>query len=432
MNSRISALFVGLLVIGLKPLLAFTEYRPLGGISGSNLSVGDYHPVRESDLVKLPGLRPPEAELLKRTLEQRYRRSLAATPNGIARRAVPKIFRDGPSFARARGIYAELRYAQNNPFIGKVYKANAEHHDLYLRPRWQRPPFGIQVKTHGNANPQQYASDMVKDHRARWFVIPDDHVEGVQKYWREQGAKFQAQGNTQKATDAYKAANRVKPLGATSEQLRREMERGGRILIREANARYVSLGAAIALAGLPAIYSVTTEGYFSEQAAWRLGNAVAIGSGAMIVNHALAKYKGGALQGTLRGNAITCLVLVGVDTGYAFVEFGGTKAFNRPEFYERLGGGLGATALGFAVGTPVATYTTALAAETGPCAPVIGGAAGVVSGMAAGALGYVGGEKVTRFGLTIFAPKMLLESDLSAVRSARGELEVNLAQLSAP
>jgi hypothetical protein len=192
------------------------------------------------------------------------------------------------------------------------------------------------------------------------------------------------------------------------------------------------LGAAIALAGLPAIYSVTTEGYFSEQAAWRLGNTVAVGSGAIIVNHALAKYKGGALQGTLRGNAITCLVLVGIDTGYAFVEFGGTKAFNGPEFYERLGGGLGATALGFAVGTPVATYATVLAAETGPFAPAIGITAGVASGMAAGALGYVGGEKVTRFGLTVFAPQMLLESDLSGVRSARGELEANLAQLSAP
>lgn len=125
---------------------ALQRYQTLGETSAA--VVEEYHTIKEADRVILPGLRPSSAELLMLTLEKRYRRTLGGkSPDDIAKKGVPKIFSDGPSFARARGIYAEFWYAERHPEAGLVSKQNATQNDLYTRPKSQKPPVGIQVKT---------------------------------------------------------------------------------------------------------------------------------------------------------------------------------------------------------------------------------------------------------------------------------------------
>ena len=90
---------------------------------------------------------------------------------------------------------------------------------------------------------------------------------------------------------------------------------------------------------------------------------------------------------------------------------------------------MSATAVGFAVGLPVGTWVTALAAETGPFAPVIGGAAGLVAAGATGAVGYIGGSAGTRWIINLVAPGMVEEQENQALRRVRAKRNQRLEQL---
>ena len=420
----------GLFGVCVGDALAFESYRPLGqaGASGILSSVEGYHPIKAADRVFLPGLRPPEAELLQQTLQQRYRRSLAKTPELLTRRAVPRIFADGPAFARARGIYAERWYANHNPQAGMVSSRNATQYDLYTRPLHQKPPVGIQIKSL-SGGPTAYARAMESDSRGR-FVIPDDHVEGLREHWRLLGEKHLASGRTSAAAESFRQRNRVKPLGSSMSNLEAEMKTGGRYLLREQSAQYVSYGAVAALILAPAIVDLATEGRISENGYRQVARGMALSSTAWGMNQLLANYRGGYLRGTLRGNVLTAAAILTVDTGMSIWQYGGTKAFSRPAFYENLGGGVGAMMLALVVGGNVAAYVTAAALpETGPWAPVIGGAAGLVAGTTAGIAGHIGGRSAARIALRIAAKDMLLQQDMKPIEEANAGIAKQIAAL---
>ena len=166
----------GFLFCRARELPTYGRYQPLHSHQSVLNRDGQagYHPIKASDRVNLPGLRPNSAELLQRTLAQRYSRSLGKSPEAISRKAVPKIFSDSPSFARARGIYAELRFVQMHPHIGLVGARNASQNDAYSRPVDRKAPIGYQIKTR-SGGPTAYASAMISDHPGLRTIWTDDH-----------------------------------------------------------------------------------------------------------------------------------------------------------------------------------------------------------------------------------------------------------------
>jgi hypothetical protein len=412
---------------------SYGRYQPLRSYQSApnqGSHVG-YHPIKAADRVTLPGLRPNSAELLQRTLAQRYSQSLGNSPEAISQKAVPKIFSDSPSFARARGIYAEFRYVQQNPHVGLVKTRNASQNDGYSRPIGQRAPTNYQFKTLGGG-PAAYARDMIKDHRAHLFVIPDDHVEGVREHWRRTGEAHLRAGRAAEAGNAFRQRNRVRPLGVTMKALEDEMREGGRFLLREQTARYVSFGAATALVLGPLVMDVAQDGELSALGARQAAHAMALMGGAAGTNHMLGKYRGGALRGTLRGNALTGAVMVLIDTSFAIHDFGGSAAFSRPAFYEQLGGGISGTALAVVVGFPVGTQVTIYAAGTGLWAPVIGGGAGFIVGGAAGLAGQFGGRSGTRMVMHLVMPDLYLQQSLQPVQEAKEAISKKIQETQSP
>ena len=71
----------------------------------------------------------------------------------------------------------------------------------------------------------------------------------------------------------------------------------------------------------------------------------------------------------------------------------------------------------------MAVYVTGLAVETGPLAPVISGASGVVAGSLSGMVGYVGGKSATRVLLDTVAPEIARKAEREAVAEIRANLD---------
>lgn len=435
-----NSFFYLLILAGFSPVICFGlepslpgRYHPIGLLESplSQAAARGYHPIKASDRVFLPGLRPQSAELLQQTLSERYPRTVGGSPVAIANKAVPKIFSDSRSFAQTRGIYAERWFVHRNPHIGLVGTRNASQLDAYSRIIGRKAPVGYQIKTL-SGGPADYARSMVADHRARWFVIPDDHVEAVRENWRQTGEAHLKAGRTVEAKQAFRQRKRVLPLGTTMKGLEDQMREGGRVLLREQTARYVSVGAAAALALGPALADYIEDGELSAAGARQAARTVSLFGSAAGTNYALGKYRNGALRGTLRGNVITGAVMVMVDTSFAIYDYGGAAAFSRPEFYEQLGGGISGTAMGLAVGIPVGAQVTAYTAYTGPWAPVIGGAAGIVTGGVAGLVGHIGGRSGTRFVMQLAMPDLYARQSLQSVREARETISRQITAAEAP
>lgn len=423
-------LFVSLVTIS--ACSGLERYHPFGATSSLSTSLADgaFHSIKSEDRVFLPGLRSRPAELLQLTLEQRYGRTLASEPGRLRNQAVPKIFSDGPSFARARGIYAEFWYVNQNPHIGFIRSRNDPQYDAYTRPRSQRK-IGIQIKTL-SGGPAAYASAMLKDHDAPQFVIPNDHVQAVRDHWKNVGDQLQQSGQLEEAKHAYRQFRRVRGLGITMAELEVEMRAGGRHLLRESSARYVSYGAAMALTIVPAVIQTMEDGYFSDKHMLIAGHWLALAGTANGMNYALSRVRNGALRGGLRGNALTGVALLVVDTTFTVHEFGGYSALSDPKFYERAGGSIGASTAGLTVGSIVGAWTTGVVASSGiglPLAVPVGAIAGLLSGTAAGIAGHIGGTNATRWTLGLFAKEMIIKHDLKTATSARIELDRKIAHL---
>ena len=108
-----NSFFYLLILAGFSPVICFGlepslpgRYHPIGLLESplSQAAARGYHPIKASDRVFLPGLRPQSAELLQQTLSERYPRTVGGSPVAIANKAVPKIFSDSRSFAQTRGI----------------------------------------------------------------------------------------------------------------------------------------------------------------------------------------------------------------------------------------------------------------------------------------------------------------------------------------
>jgi hypothetical protein len=317
---------------------------------------------------------------------------------------------------------AEAVFLDRNPQWGYVGKPNATQHDVYrlVVRNGRLVPEGGQVKYHDSGRPAFYARDMVKDSRAPRFLIPDDHVEATRAYLRSEAMRLEAAGDKPGAASRWRDYGRVRPIGATSTEIRTATTEAARSLAHERFATYTSLGASLALTLGPALYD-WARGDLPAGIAYRAARSLSVVGVGVGTDQALRWLGNGALRGTVRGNLIIGTALASTETVWLLHEHGWRRAFYQPDFYEQAVGGVSALALGLAGGA----YATGLAVETGPWAPLIGIGAGVITGT----VGYLGGTTVTRALIETLSPEMLRREERQRLAEVKSSLDRRIDKL---
>ena len=338
-------------------------------------------PAQSDSRPQLAGLRPKSVELLVDALLRKHRRLLAGNP-AKARELLLQRYQG--SHAQLRGYMAEAILVDRDPEWLYVAKPNATQHDVYRRVPGQKPPRNGQVKYHDSGKPALYARDMIKDHRAHEFLIPDDHVEATKAYLQSQAERLNASGDLGGAQRAWRDRGRVRPIGATAAEIRSVTSEAAQHVIREKYATYTSLGASLVLS-LPTLYGWVSGDLSPNIAAYRAARSLSLMGVGVGADFLLQRIGQGALRGTIRGNVIVGTAMTITEVAWLLGEHGWQRAFHRPEFYEQAIGGVSGLTLAIAS----FTFATGLAVETGPWAPVIGTGVSILTGT----MGYLGGSK---------------------------------------
>jgi hypothetical protein len=410
-----------------------TTYRPLGSWTDPASEAysrweGDLQekvarakPVRAEARPQFAGLRPKSAELLEDGLLRKQKGKLRNDPR-LARRAISDLYRR-PRYGRnvLNGTMAEAIFLDRNQEWGYVGRPNAPQHDVYRWVNGRRTPLNGQVKYHDSGDPSRYARDMVGDHRAHRFFIPDDHVEPTKAYLKAEALRLEATGDRLGAAQRWRDYGRVRPIGGTAAEIRAATGEAARSVTRERYATYTSLGATLVLAAGMPIYDWARGDLPANMAAYRTVRSLSLLGVSVGGDLALRHIGRGALRGTVRGNAIIGTALAITETAWLLHEHGWGRAFYQPEFYEQVGGSVSALALGLAGGT----YATGLAVETGPWAPVIGAGVGLVTGT----VGYLGGKTIARAMIEILSPEMLRREERHRIGSVKASLDRQIARL---
>ena len=445
MNRILTAvLLVGLCACG---TAAARSYEPLGMPSGA-LQGRAYVSVSEvrSALVTqpgaagianpanrpvLPGMRPVEIELLQDALGRKYHRRIGGSIEKAHESIIRNSLRDPRKRAHIKGIMAEALYLERNPRWEYVPKSNAPQVDVFQRVPGQRP-IGAQIKTHISPDPTVYARDMLRDNKANFFLVPDDHVDGVRSLWTKRMRDASARGAAAEAQAARRQLDRIGGLGFTTKELDERFTRANRYALRERNANYVSLGVALAIAIGPGLWEWWRTGGIKERTTQQAARAFSILAVERATMWSLARVGTGSLRGTMRGNLITVTAILATDSLWTIYEHGGARAFRSADFYNRLGGGIGGAALGMTVGSFVTVNATLWTAPVlGGWAPFVGGVLGLASGAAAGAAGYAGGDFAARRILAAVNPDFLYAAEDESIASARAAISSRLQSLQA-
>ena len=373
----------------------------------------------------LPGMRPRSVELLEDALVRKHPK-LLRNDAGMARQVIlTRFLGRGSEQSRINGrnvlngAMAEALFLENNRDWKYVSKPNASQHDVYRLGDGRRPPLNGQVKYHSSGRPDLYARDMVGDHRAHRFFVPDDHVRPVRDYWLRKYEAALSRGDVAGARLAARNAGRVQPLGARSGEVASSTRQAAEVVAAERNATYISLAAGTAIS-LGQISWDYVQGTISrDQAAYRATKAMSLIGSGLAADQLLLRVQGGALRGTVQGNLIVGGVALVAETSWNLYEHGGLAALRHPEFYEQLGGSVSAMSIGGAAAFYFGAAATAAASELGPFAPVVGGVTGVVVGTLVGTVAYIGGRSATGWLVQSIWPALYQEYERQQISAAR-------------
>lgn len=382
-------------------LAAWAERSPVHADGTSGGRAGDTRPA-------LRGQRIRSVELLEDALLRKYPKLLENNPERARQLILRRYSRaEGP----LRGYMAEAMFIDRNPDWHYVSKPNATQHDVYRWLEGQRPPYTGQIKYHDSGEPRLYARDMVADYRSPRFFIPNDHVEPVRKYLLAQmeGADSAERSRLQRDYA------RLRPIGASSLEIRSATTEAAQRVARESYSSYVSIGPAFVLALGPVLMDLAAGDATANEVAYSATRSLSILGVGYGTDRVLAHLKGGALRGGMPGFVIVGTSLAIAETMWLLYDHGWQQAFYKPGFYVELVGSVSAIGLGLATG-PVAT---SLAAGTGPLAPWIGLGAAVV----AGSIGYVGGRGAVRVLQEIVGPDRMRAEEQRMFSDARVVLD---------
>lgn len=349
----------------------------------------------------LPGLRPASVELLQDALLRKHPTLLRNDPK-MARQAILDKF-TGKGSERSQingrnqlnGAMAEALFLQKNAEWNYVRKPNAPQHDVYRSEAGGRPPLNGQIKFHISGRPDLYANDMVKDHRAHRFFVPDDHVQPLRDHWLQKYERAMAQGNAVGAKEAARNAGRVQGAGYRSAEVTSSTKQASQFAASERYSAYTSLAAGVAIS-LGQIGWDYAHGTLSrDQAAYRTTKALSLIGTGVAADASLRLIRDGAFRGTLKGNLVVGAVVLLAETSWNVYEHGGMAALRHPDFYEQLGGSVSALGIGGVAAYYSGVAATAAASELGPAAPVVGAATGLAVGTVVGTVAYVGGKSAS-------------------------------------
>lgn len=192
-------------------------------------------------------------------------------------------------------------------------------------------------------------------------------------------------------------------------------ERSKDFVLRGQNAGYISLGAAAAMAMGPELWNLLNTDSLTHQTSTNTAHAGFIIAAERITTYTLSKFGNGALQGSMRGNAIVGLTILATDTAWSVYENGGNRAFQNEGFYNNLGGSVGTL-----VGIPVALVVTGMTGN-----PILGGLAG--AGVATA--GYIGGRATTRKILETVRPEFLYKAEDTAIADAQNNINGSISRI---
>jgi hypothetical protein len=167
----------------------------------------------------------------------------------------------------------------------------------------------------------------------------------------------------------------------------------------------------------PALWEWHQTGKLSGDETARAASVIAVERAA---TKSLAKWGGSIVPGSFRGNAITGLAILAVDTGWYLYENGVDDSLRSPTFYAHVAIGAGGLMVGLLVGGSIASNVAILVAPIATTwAPVIGGIAGVAATIVIGTTGEYGRrvlvEPITR--------KATRQQEDSEINFAREELK---------
>lgn len=417
------------------------SYAPIGSsLNTPAWTQNRYLPVKEEARPFLPGMRPVELELLEDALRRKMPITIGESREQAHKKIIRNSLRDPVKRSHIKGIMAEALFLEKNAHWGYVGKPNAPYNDVYTKTSGQKGAYIVtaQIKTHLSGDPVTYARDMKDDPYGR-FIISDDHVAPLREHWRNKIQEHETTGRIAEATDARKQFARVRGLGFTAKYLDDSYTRTARYAFREQNAGYVSLGAAGAMAIGPELWDLWNTGSATNQSMLRIAHMVSVIGTERVISNALTRHaastrpfdgantstfsKLGGLRGSVKGNAIVGLPILVIDTAWSTYEYGGARALQNAGFYTNLGGSVGGLALGMAVGIPVASVLTSATGN-----PMIGGAVGAITAIAAGAAGNIGGRTVTRQILVAVKPDLIYKPEDQMVSDAKKNIENSISR----
>lgn len=414
-------------------------YVPLGVWSDSQLGAFEQWEAFRASISEAPraeGERPGERpvilgvsgrnlELLQDAVARKKYRVIANKYPGTQKGdlvAARRYLAGKTNISTLRGDMAEAMFLDKHQEYGYINKPNASQYDVYRpNPTGGRGIHTGQIKYHFDGEPSTYARDMVKDHRAKDFFVPDDHVDSLKAYLLKEAERLRAAGDADSAAAKFRDANRVKPIGATAGQI----DSATRQAIAEAKlirvTPYVSLGVASVLALAPTAVAWHDGDISSDNALYFAGKSGSLIGAGVLADQSLQLFKGGLLRGTLRGNALVAVVVLAADTSWSIYEYGGINAaVGNPDFVMHFTGGVSATGCGlvgcYAGGVVGGSWGGAIGAFAGPEGIPVGAfvgatVGGIVVGGGCGLAGYFGGHEATRWVLKEFAPSYLFQQE---------------------
>ena len=389
-------------------------------------------PAAEGRRPVLPGVNGRNLELLQDSIARKWNKKVLSQSLPAARAEVAKISSD--RLPVITGYMAEAVFLDKHPEWNYVGKTNATQHDVWAKmpngERWLPPQTG-QVKVHMSGNAATYTADMLKDHRSGSFFVPDDHVDQLKAYLESKSERLRAVANNSGVDARCVDPNRVKGLGATYAKIYGDTQQARSEALMVKNTPYVFLGVASTFLFAPAAWDYYTGKIDENVAAYRLAKGGSSLLAGIAADQALKQWKGGLLRGSTRGNVITALSVLIVDTSWRVHEYGGLgAAWEDSEFRINLGGNVSAATLGFAGMVCGAKTGAALGAFMGPKAALAGGSVGgLVGGSAAGFAGYVGGSKGTRWAMETFTPEKLFVRERTYVNEVSKGIEKSILEL---
>lgn len=343
------------------------------------------------------------------------------------------------------GLYAEERFIDANREAGwrKVNSPFAPQRDVWRRVNG-RIEYG-QIKVHGlsrGARSSQelagvYLQSMRKDSgrgQASLFLVPDDHVDAINRLIDQRHSASSRRGDVGEATWLQNQKVRVSPLGFTYEMLSRDAD----LAEKEARARIVAKYAGrmitvIFLSGLPAYetYRWSTGQISNSDFGIQLGKSGSTVTVSLATSFLISKSDFFMVSPYRAGGVVSGVVFLAEESWLIYRYGGFFNAFSSPDFVVSTGGNLGAAALGLIGAVEGGKFGVILGTPAGPWGMAIGGGIGGLAGGAIGGIvGYLGGATLTDLMLETFSPEFYYGMKVDAIADAEQKICKEIDKLS--